>query len=201
MKNLVFDLGNVLVRYDHLAYVKGWVSSEKTAEAVDRAIFAHPIRIETDRGTMTDEQAADIMAADAPQYSDVIHRIMANWTDMICEMPDGRQLLEDAVAAGIPCYYLSNYPVEAFEKTAAKMPWLRHFKNGLISAHVKMVKPEPAIYQAFLERCGLQAEDCIFMDDMPENVAAAREAGMHALVYTSAEDARRQLAEKYSMQL
>jgi len=201
MMNLVFDLGNVLLTYEHLNYVKQFVSDPVRAEAVDRAIFSHPKRPELDRGTMTDADLIPVMIADAPAFEDDIRRIMANWLEMIGPKPDGQQLLRDAVAQGIPCYYLSNYPEEGFRVTAARMGFLELFTDGIISAPYRVVKPEPAIYRLFLERCGLKAEECIFMDDMPENVAAAQAEGFNSFVFTTGEAARRILREEYGLPL
>lgn len=77
-----------------------------------------------------------------------------------------------------------------------KLPIDELFEVVVDSAFVGTRKPEPEIYAITLERLGLAAEACIFVDDLVVNVQAAREAGMHGIVYR---DNPRVLAELASL--
>lgn len=57
------------------------------------------------------------------------------------------------------------------------------FQDMIISAEVGLMKPDPAIYQLTLEKIGFAAAESVFIDDMPRNIQAAREAGMHGIVF------------------
>ena len=66
--------------------------------------------------------------------------------------------------------------------------------GGILSCEEKLVKPQPEIYRRLTEKCGLQAQACVFLDDMPVNVQAARDEGMQGIVFTTKEAAVRELA-------
>lgn len=57
------------------------------------------------------------------------------------------------------------------------------FDDVLCSAEVGMAKPDPRIYALSARRIGLPPEACVFIDDLAQNVEAAREAGMHAVLF------------------
>ena len=60
--------------------------------------------------------------------------------------------------------------------------------GGIVSFKVGMTKPDPKVYRCFLDKCGLEAESCVFIDDTEENVTAAKALGFAGIVFTSYED-------------
>ena len=70
-----------------------------------------------------------------------------------------------------------------------RIPGCEVFDGLFVSADWKLLKPEPAIYEAFLRHFGLRAEECFFVDDAPANVDGARRAGMTAVMFCA--DVRR----------
>jgi FMN phosphatase YigB (HAD superfamily) len=80
----------------------------------------------------------------------------------------------------------NSYPRDLFAET---------FDTVVISGEVRMRKPEPQIFAHTLERIGLPAEQCVFIDDIEANVDAAREAGMAGILHRSPEETRTALVE------
>ena len=84
-------------------------------------------------------------------------------------------------------YALSNWPAEMFPIGRERFPFLRLFDGILISGEAGCAKPAPEIFEAFLERFGLDAERCVFLDDNEANVAAASALGFDAFRFESAD--------------
>ena len=85
-------------------------------------------------------------------------------------------------AADVPIYGITNFSAEKWAECCARFEFLNtSFRDVVVSAHERLVKPDPAIYRLFLDRNGLDADDCIFIDDSPANVAGAESVGIDAI--------------------
>jgi 2-haloacid dehalogenase len=100
------------------------------------------------------------------------------------------QLVEDLAAAGVHLYLLSNMPVSTYEYLTRRHRFFGHFKQLVISGAIRMIKPEPAIYKHLVEKTGITPAQSVFVDDLTKNVIAARECGLHAIQFRSADDCR-----------
>ena len=98
--------------------------------------------------------------------------------------------IEELKAQGFAVYYLSNYSEHLMQSNPDVLDFLPHMDGGVFSYYVNLIKPDPAIYLCLLEKYGLKAEECLFIDDREENVAAARELGMQAVRFENYEQAR-----------
>jgi putative hydrolase of the HAD superfamily len=101
--------------------------------------------------------------------------------------------LHDLSAAGIKIGLLSNMPRDLAAHVQKTMPWMKKFDFKTFSAHVSMLKPDPAIYEHTLRGLGVQAGETIFIDDREPNIEAARGIGMKAVRFTSVEQLRKDL--------
>ena len=180
MRNIVFDLGNVLLRFKPAEDVPR-LFGEANAGMLLNAIFRTPEWIELDRGTLTDAQATEIFCQRHPQHARAIVDCMARRQEMLPPIESSVALLPRIKAHGYAMYYLSNYHASLFEIALAQNPFLALFDGGVVSSHVKLIKPDVAIYRALLERYELEAGETLFIDDLEANIAGAREAGLQTL--------------------
>jgi putative hydrolase of the HAD superfamily len=99
-------------------------------------------------------------------------------------------------AAGFRTAVLSNMPRPLLDLMNAEpsFAWLREFEVRVFSCEVRLVKPEPGIYRALLDRVREPAGSCLFLDDIERNVTGARAVGIRALHFRSADDASVELA-------
>lgn len=108
--------------------------------------------------------------------------------------PRSVELVAELGAAGRRLALLSNAPIG--HGTAFRTrEWAAPFEHFVISGELGLAKPDPAIWRALLDRLRAPAGDVLFLDDREVNVAAAREAGIRAFLWTGADDARRHIAE------
>jgi 2-haloacid dehalogenase len=101
------------------------------------------------------------------------------------DLKHSARLLRALRAKGIPVYALSNFGDKTFDLGQAKFPVLTEFDALFISARLGVIKPDPAIYAALETQTGHAPETMLFIDDRPENIAAAEARGWHGHVFTS----------------
>jgi putative hydrolase of the HAD superfamily len=103
--------------------------------------------------------------------------------------------LEQIRSSGIKTGLLSNMPAEMVRYSRENFAWLKHFDHTTFSADVRLVKPEPAIYQHSLRGVGVAAPEALFVDDKKPNVEGARAVGMHAIQFRSVEQLGNELVK------
>lgn len=178
--SIVFDLGNVLVRFRPDQDLAGLYAPEAAAFLLD-AVFRSPEWVALDRGTLTDAQATVKLCARHPGREDLIRDAMRRRQELLTPIPESVGLLEPLARRGHRLFYLSNYHASLFVVARRDFGFLDLFEGGLISSHVGMLKPEPAIYRLLLEQWKLGPDRTLFIDDSPENVEGARCCGIHAV--------------------
>lgn len=177
IRNIVFDMGGVLIDYDPEKTLYS-LFDRPTAELLLREIFRNPLWAEKDRGTVS---VADILAQKGsripPAVYDRVAAMVENYYPYMPPFPEPEALVQRLKANGYGVYLLSNASMDFFERRAG-IPALQWFDGCLISAEVRHIKPEPEIYQAFFERFSLRPETCFFIDDMQANIDGAARCGM-----------------------
>lgn len=182
----VFDLGNVMVYFQPERYLNDLGYQGERREALRRAIFASQAWLDCDAGTRTRAQATEAMCAAAPDLEEDIRRIMARCDEMLAPIAGSVRTLKRLTMEGRDCYFLSNTNAPALEFMRG-YDYFRMFKGGVASYEERIAKPDPAIFRLFCARYGLAPEECVFVDDNPANVRAARECGMDARLLEDAE--------------
>lgn len=183
--NVVFDIGNVLIRWnpEHL-YERLFPDAERRAWFL-REICSPAWNLEMDRGQPFAEGIAERVARH-PEWADQIRAWDLNWHEMVPGAIDGTvAILESLREAGVPTWAITNFSAEKFAECLDRFPFLKGFRDTVVSAHEKLVKPDPAIYRVLLDRNDLDPADCLFVDDSLDNVLGARRVGMKAVHFTS----------------
>ncbi len=187
IKNLIFDVGGVLVEYRWKEMFREYGLSEEEALQLGRAIFDDPLWTQRDLGFLGPEESIVQLGARYPDHAEMIEWFLRRGEQMVVPRPE----IWDKVAAlkreGYRIYILSNYSEELFEKHTKGAAFLDVADGGVVSYQVHMVKPDEAIYRVLLEKYGLRADECIFYDDREENVEAAGKLGMEAVHVRSRE--------------
>ena len=116
---------------------------------------------------------------------------------LVGEVPGSVDLLRELNAAGVPMWGLTNWSDELWPHAPRLFPFLTELLEGVVVSGTEgLAKPDPAVYALTVARTGLPAADLVFVDDKDANVVAAREAGLDAIVFTSADDARVALRQR-----
>jgi len=183
IKNIVFDMGNVIIRFDRDAFIDRFGVSEEDRRILLREIFLSPEWVMMDRGTLTDEQAADILCPRVPEHlRDIARKLIGFWDRPILEVEGIEPLIEELKGKGYGIYLLSNASCRQPDYWQ-RVPAARFFDGTLISYSVKLIKPMPEIYEKFFEKFSLRREECFFIDDSPANIEASLYVGMPGAVF------------------
>ena len=185
MKNLIFDLGRVLIGWDPRGALAGHFDDADDCENAVRNIFEHPDWNELDRGSFTDEEAALRFAQNTGFSTEVVAGSLAVVRNTLVPLEPGLALLEWARDKHIPLYCISNMSTTTYELLKSRHAFFEYFEDVVVSGYVKRIKPEPEIFTHALKQFALPADECLFIDDRPENVAAARALGIHAVQFES----------------
>jgi len=193
--NVVFDLGNVLLRWDpRFLYRRIFAGDEERMEWFLANICTNEWNIEQDKGRSF-EDAVRILAEKHPDHAPHIHAYHERWHETLPgAIDDTVDILEELDQRSVPLYAITNFNGPKFRETQRRFDFLNRFRDIVVSGEVGMLKPEPEIYEHLLARNDLAADSCLFIDDNRDNVAGAQKTGMKAIHFKSPQQLRRDLA-------
>ena len=196
-KAVIFDVGNVLVRWDARLLYRQLLPDDDAIDAFLAEVGFAAWNLELDRGLPWDEGVAALAAAH-PHRAALIRAFHERWHETLPGAIDASvAILEELDAAGVPLYAITNYSGAKWAETLPRFPFLaRSFRDVVVSGHEGIVKPDPEIYRRCLARNGLEPARTIFVDDSEKNVAGAAALGIDAIRFTDTPALRAALAER-----
>jgi len=201
-KNIIFDLGGVLVEWDPVKFVKeifddnhalrdkmlGILSQEDSKNRLNQ------LWVEMDRGVADFTQIAQklaqefgFVAADVERYINQVYQ------NHVIRIEKGFEILEQVKKAGYKVYVLSNFGIQGFNLIEEKYGISYYFDGITLSSWVKYIKPEKEIYDCLLENHNLKAQECLFIDDAPCNIQAAQQQGIDSILCSDHEFVQQEL--------
>ncbi len=193
IKNIIFDIGNVLVDYCWREHIQGMGFQGETAERLGRAMMQSPIWNELDRGIWTNEELLDGFIANDPELEDEIRTVFSDLGTIVKERKGSSSWIRSLKTAGYQVYYLSNYSERVKQEAASELSFLKEMDGGIMSYTVQEIKPAPAIYRILFEKYGLLPEESVFLDDSEANVDTGRALGMQGILVRDVEQAKQEL--------
>lgn len=193
IKNIVFDLGKVLIKFDPERYLIDLGYNGEKAKRIIKAIFNSREWIELDRGTINEKEAADKMVGYDPDLAEEIRDVMIRWYDILSIKEDTLEILRMIDKNRFNLFVLSNFHKKAFSYINNKFVFLDYFDGIVISADINYIKPEPEIYDILLDRYNLKAEETLFIDDFVINLIAAEKAGIKTIHFRDSKDLKEKL--------
>lgn len=194
VKNIIFDIGNVLADFCWRDFFIRFGYEGETLERLAEATVKSPVWDEVDRGVWSDEELVDGFVRNDPSLEEQLRRIFANVHGMVVKREYAIPWVRSLREAGYGCYYLSNFSHKAHTECADALGFLEYMDGGILSYRDKVIKPDAAIYELLLDRYGLKAEECVFLDDTEKNLVTAGEMGIHTILFQDREQAVKELA-------
>lgn len=186
-KNIIFDIGNVLLDFNPKEYLKLKLKEDKIIQVYEE-IFKSKEWLMLDRGTILEEEAIDIIANRSNENAELIKLSFENWYDILRPIDKNISVLRKLKESGYKVYYLSNFHLKAFENVTSKYDFFNIFDGGVVSYEEKLIKPEIEIYNKIIEKYNLNANESIFIDDMEENIEKAKEVGFNTILFKKEEE-------------
>ena len=192
--HIVFDIGKVLLHWDaELIYV------DLIPDKAERQHFLTHLcspewNLEQDRGRPW-EEAENELIAEHPDKADLIRAFRKNWVKSVPHPIEGtREIMAGLINAGHDVTMLTNFNQHTYREAEEKFPFLLKPRGVTVSGDVKLIKPDPAIYNHHAAEFDLKPENTLFIDDSEKNVAGAKACGWQAVLFESAEKLERDLS-------
>ncbi len=194
IKNVILDVGNILVDYDYDTYLKSFGFEPEEERKIRQALFEGPYWAELDRESLSLPELLEGFVSSAPEYRDDILRVFVGAAAAIRRREDAIPWIRAMKEKGLHVYYLSNFSSIMLDRTVDRLDFLPLMDGGLFSYEVKRVKPEKGIYLAFIRKYPeVKPGETVFIDDSSVNAVAAIGCGFRVILYKNREQASEEL--------
>lgn len=184
IRNIVFDMGQVLIHFYPEMFFDRMGVPEADRPILEREMFRSVEWTQTDRGTLDETGAVEAFCAKLPQrlHGYVKTMVCDWWKEPLSPVAGMAELLRELKELGYGVYLLSNASSRLHDYFP-RIPGNEYFDGKIVSADWKQLKPEREIFQTLFREFSLEPEECFFVDDLPQNVEAARFAGMGGTIF------------------
>ena len=200
IKNIVFDIGRVLVEFDPHSYLTSFGFPDATVQALEQKIFEKHWNA-YDRGDyMTVNELRDALVKLYPAYKTELETVLkSDWVKIHGLKQDTAAYLADLKQRGYSVYLLSNLSMDSYNFITT-LDFFHQVDGGVFSYQERVCKPEPKLYETLLERYHLKPDETVFLDDTAKNVAAAEQCGIHGIQFNDFDTASAALEKLLQVQ-
>ena len=168
IRNVIFDIGNVLVSFHPVEYFYPVFGSKEWA------LY--------DQGILTKEEVEKNLLDTYPKDKDAILYILTHWKEFMKPIMPMKKLIEELKEKGYKIFLLSNISEDSYLYLKKEYPYFFDVNGGMYSYRIKRNKPDKKIYEELLSAYGINASESLFLDDRKENVDAAKALGFHGMI-------------------
>ena len=187
IKNLIYDFGRVLVTYDFEHISSFGFASEEDLQSFVHIVSDPAFVRRCDLELIPFEDLIREMQHTYPQWKEQWQLFYDRYLEFVTgEMPGMHAYMTELKARGYKLYGLSNW-CSTIYRVMKEYKIFNLLDGFVVSSDYQVVKPDPAIYRVLLDKYDLKAEECVFADDRADNVEAAQQVGMQAIVFTTTE--------------
>ena len=195
IKNVVFDVGNVLVRWSPTEILTRTFDGRADISALTNAIFRNELWYALNRGELTEEEAKQEYHRQLQIAESDLDRLFFHIKDTQDPVDGSAELLERVHKAGYPLYALTDNIKELVQYLRVRYDFWTYFQGVIVSAEVNCLKPGPEIFQHLLNDYNLLAHETVFIDDSLPNIQGAQALGLQAIHFHNAEQCGKALKE------
>ena len=180
IKNIVFDLGRVLIKFEPKEYIEQNVPEEKREDFYN-GIFGSTEWLMLDRGTLSYEDAKKIFKERVSGVDKQIDRLFdVDLFEILQPIEENVKLLPK-LKEKYNLYILSNFHQPAFEHIFKKYEFFRLFDGHTVSCYYYLLKPEKEIYDTLINKFNLIPKETVFIDDTKVNIDACEKEGIRGI--------------------
>ncbi|MBR0093844.1 MAG: HAD family phosphatase [Synergistaceae bacterium] len=194
ISTIIFDVGNVLIDFDWDGFMLREFpgASRELIAKLDEDVWGSGRWDRLDAGDDPEEVMKSIVDYD-PEHEAELQKIFRNVGGTLRKRASTPAWIGELRARGYRLLYLSNYSHYVMEANPEVLDFLPLLDGGVFSCDVKLIKPNPKIYECLATKYNLVPGECVFIDDLAKNVNAAREFGFHSIQFVTLEQAQRDL--------
>ena len=188
IKNIIFDLGRVLVSFDPTEKLKALGLHQNDIDCIVKGIFNDFIWHQYDAGNRTLNELITYYQSKLSRYKQVVTTFLSAWYEMVQPLDITYNLLKEVKAKGYRIYILSNINEDCALHLLKNAPFMKEVDGYIFSYEYHLIKPEKAIYELLFQKFQLIPNECLFLDDCKMNIDAAQQLGMYGMVYEATEE-------------
>ena len=183
IKNIIFDMGNVLLDFDPDAAVRRLPVEPEEQQLIREVLFGSPEWVMYDRGDLTEETLFQKLSGRLPEkLRPALQECLHSWHVTMLPLPGAKEFLRELKGKGFRLFVLSNAS-EQFWTYFPREIDVNLFDGVVVSCGVRLLKPDVRIYRHLLETYALDPDECLFVDDRADNLLGAKEAGIDGLLF------------------
>ena len=183
IKNVIFDCGQVLIRYNEVEIATNFTDNAADAEILGKVGMARKYWDRFDRGTLEEADYLVQVKKEIPEHlHTAVEKLAEEWVKCCPPMPGMEEIIRDVKKTGKTLYLLSNFN-KRLRYEQHYISALQYFDHLVISGEIKVAKPDKEIYEYLLSTYNLVPDECIFIDDNSANIAMAESLGIHGYLF------------------
>ena len=183
IKNIVFDMGNVLLDFNPQASMQMLKTNKEAQPFILKELFGGDEWVQLDLGNISIDEAYESIKQRVPEtYHADLRKCTDEWDVCMVPVEGAKEFCDYVKTKGYGVYVLSNAH-KSFYRYFPRYFDLDFFDGVVVSADVHIVKPDVRIYEHLLKKFDLKAEECLFIDDRLDQVEGAKKAGMTAVQF------------------
>lgn len=195
IKNIIFDMGNVLLDFNPDFSLDTLCESEEAKRTIKKEYFEGPEWIQSDLGLISAEERVSLVKKRVSEkYHKDLTTVAKGWDICMVPVKGAKEFCGYIKENGYKAYVLSNAS-EEFYSYFPKHYDMSFFDGIVVSADLHIIKPDAAIYRYITEKYRLVPGECLFIDDRKENVEAAKTNGMNAVLFSGSYEAVKNILE------
>ena len=183
IKNIIFDLGNVLIRFKPEEFINKNIK-EEYREKFFNVVFKGQEWADLDRGVLEYNDAIKIFSEKIPECSLEIKKFFDNYILDALEPIEKNIEIMKSLKGKYKLYVLSNFHYPAFDYIFKNWEFFKYFDGKIVSGHCKLLKPEKEIYKLLCSTYSLKPDECVFIDDTKVNIESAEKFGIRGIHLT-----------------
>lgn len=185
IKNIIFDIGNVILRWDPQSVVAKFFPPPADVVTLTKTLFRSPEWIDLNLGKITEPELIQIYHQKLGLDLALLNTLMQAIKESLVPIPGSFELLDNLCRAGISLYALTDSTKGIVSYLQKRYPFWNKFKGIVISAELGYMKPSATIYQYTLDTYHLKVAETLFIDDYPPNIAGAQQLNIAAIQFTN----------------
>lgn len=195
IRHIVFDIGMVLIHYDPNIPFSRLIPDPAERKWFFDNVCTHDWNIEQDAGRTWPDAEAHLIEQH-PDHAENIRNFRKYWHEMVSHpLQDSVDIMTGLIDAGHDVTMLTNFSDDTFAQAQEELfPFLNLPRGVTVSGRVKLIKPDSRIYDLHTTTFGLDPAKTLFIDDNAANVQAAQDYGWQAVLFTEADQLKRDLA-------
>ncbi|MCQ2462920.1 MAG: HAD family phosphatase [Clostridia bacterium] len=183
IKNVILDMGNVLLSYDPDYSVNLLCENESAKAVIKKEFFGGYEWIQTDLGAITPEERLNEVKKRVPEaFHKDLEAVSDGWDVCMKPLDGAKKFFSYLKENGYRVYLLSNASTEFYRYFPREFD-IAQFDGTVVSCDLHIIKPDPEIYLYLLKKYSLRAQECLFVDDMEKNTDGAKAVGMNAFQF------------------